>query len=223
MLQTGARLHPSDILSFGQCLLWRPELVWLHVFSDFVIALSYFSIAAGLMYFVTTRKQFAFSRIVLLFAAFLLAGGAASLAEIWTVWDAQFAVLGSVKGITAVISIITTFFLWPSLRRAVDLPAPGEMQREIEQRRQAQLDLQNAPQSLERRITERTRELEKSNRILLQKTKMLERFTRVTQDRELEMRRLKNEIDALLDSLNRPRRYHSAGQSLSKLKIGGTA
>ena len=28
----------------GVCLLWRPELIWLHVASDAVIALAYFSI-----------------------------------------------------------------------------------------------------------------------------------------------------------------------------------
>jgi hypothetical protein len=42
--------HLADLLAsdafmpHGMCFLWRPELLWLHAFSDAVIALSYYSI-----------------------------------------------------------------------------------------------------------------------------------------------------------------------------------
>jgi len=39
------RLLDSSMFSpHGICLLWEPELIWLHVVSDAVIAASYFSI-----------------------------------------------------------------------------------------------------------------------------------------------------------------------------------
>jgi hypothetical protein len=41
----------SDLSPHGFCLLWRPELIWLHVGSDLIIAASYFSIPAALAYF----------------------------------------------------------------------------------------------------------------------------------------------------------------------------
>ncbi|HMK79956.1 MAG TPA: ATPase, partial [Xanthobacteraceae bacterium] len=34
----------ASLSPHGICLLWRPELVWLHVVSDSIIAISYFSI-----------------------------------------------------------------------------------------------------------------------------------------------------------------------------------
>ena len=36
----------------GLCLLWRPELIALHVGSDAAIALAYYSIPFTLLYFV---------------------------------------------------------------------------------------------------------------------------------------------------------------------------
>ena len=40
----------------GICLLWEPELLIVHVVSDAIIALSYFSIPFALAYFVFKRR-----------------------------------------------------------------------------------------------------------------------------------------------------------------------
>jgi len=48
------RLLDSSTLSpHGICLLWRPELIWLHVVSDGLIAAAYFSIPVALSVFVS--------------------------------------------------------------------------------------------------------------------------------------------------------------------------
>ena len=57
------------------CLLWRPELIWLHVTSDAIIAFSYYSIPLALTYFVIKRRDVAFGWIFGLFSAFILACG----------------------------------------------------------------------------------------------------------------------------------------------------
>ena len=52
-----ALFNSADLAPHGLCLLWRPELIWLHVMSDTVIALSYFSIPFVLALFVTKRSD----------------------------------------------------------------------------------------------------------------------------------------------------------------------
>jgi len=113
------------------------------------------------------------------------------------------------------------FFI--NVRRAIAFPRARQLRIEIERSQKVQQALEAAHHNLELRVQERTKELEQSNKILREKSKTLERYNRVTQNRELEMARLKNEIDALLDELGRPRRYHSPEQSLKTLKIGEPA
>ena len=58
------RLLDSSTLSpHGICLLWEPELIWLHVVSDAVIAAAYFSIPFALAIIVSKRRDFQFGWI----------------------------------------------------------------------------------------------------------------------------------------------------------------
>src|SRR5205814_10420363 len=50
----------ANLAPHGICLLWRPELVWLHVGSDALIAIAYFSIPFALALFVTKRSDVEF-------------------------------------------------------------------------------------------------------------------------------------------------------------------
>ena len=64
------RLLDSSMFSpHGICLLWEPELIWLHVFSDAVIAIAYFSIPFALSIIVSKRRDFQFGWIGWSFAA----------------------------------------------------------------------------------------------------------------------------------------------------------
>ena len=57
MVDVAAGLHAArHVLSSG-----NPELIALHVVSDSVIALAYYSIPVALVYFVLKRTDFAFS------------------------------------------------------------------------------------------------------------------------------------------------------------------
>ena len=70
------RLLDSSMFSpHGICLLWEPELIWLHVVSDAVIAASYFSIPFALAIVVSKRRDFQFGWIGWSFAAFIMACG----------------------------------------------------------------------------------------------------------------------------------------------------
>lgn len=45
----------ASFVPHGYCLLWRPDLVWVHAVSDLLIALAYFSIPLALAHFVRRR------------------------------------------------------------------------------------------------------------------------------------------------------------------------
>ena len=61
MLQYLQNLFDSSTLSpHGYCLVWRPELIWLHVGSDAIIAIAYYSIPFALAIFVSKRRDVEF-------------------------------------------------------------------------------------------------------------------------------------------------------------------
>jgi signal transduction histidine kinase len=109
----------------GFCLAWDPALLDLHVISDAVIALSYYSIPLALAYFVLRRQDLAFSWVFILFAVFILACGTTHVLDIWTLWHADYVTQGLVKAFTALASVLTACLLWPLIPKALLLPSPA--------------------------------------------------------------------------------------------------
>jgi len=64
------KLFSSDFMPHGYCYLWNPGLVWLHVVSDALIALAYFSIPATLIYFIRKRRDLPFNWMFVSFGIF---------------------------------------------------------------------------------------------------------------------------------------------------------
>jgi two-component system NtrC family sensor kinase len=50
-------LLAPDFMPHGYCYLWDPRMVWLHVISDGLIALSYHCIPAVLTYFMRKDRD----------------------------------------------------------------------------------------------------------------------------------------------------------------------
>ncbi|WP_375474397.1 PP2C family protein-serine/threonine phosphatase [uncultured Nostoc sp.] len=124
----------SELLTFyfiphGHCYLWKPGLVSLHVISDALIALSYYSIPITLFYFVNKRKDLPFNWIFLLFSGFIVACGTTHIMEIWTLWFPTYWVSGLIKALTAIISVFTAVQLIPLVPQALALPSPAELER----------------------------------------------------------------------------------------------
>ena len=118
----------SQMLPHGVCLLWDGSLLLLHVISDSIIALAYFSIPIALIVFVRKRKDLAFSWIFLLFAAFIVACGTTHLMAIFMIWTPAYWLDGTVKALTATISLVTSILLWPLIPKAIALPSPAQLQ-----------------------------------------------------------------------------------------------
>ena len=89
-------LAPSNFMPHGQCYLWSPDVLWLNVGADLLIALSYFTIPIVLFYFIQRAQQVPFRWVFALFAAFIFCCGATHLISIWTVWDPVYRLEGLV-------------------------------------------------------------------------------------------------------------------------------
>lgn len=107
-------LFSGHFMPHGHCYLWKPEILWMHVISDAVITLAYFSIPLTLTYIVYKSKgKIPFNGFFLLFAIFILACGTTHLLEIVNVWKSEYVISGFVKVITAIASIVTAISLIP--------------------------------------------------------------------------------------------------------------
>jgi hypothetical protein len=85
MLEFLRNLFASDFMGHGYCYLWRPEIVWLHVGSDALITLAYYSIPVSLVYFVRKRSDLPFNWMFIMFGAFILGCGTTHVLEVWTI------------------------------------------------------------------------------------------------------------------------------------------
>ena len=160
-------MSPQDYMPHGMCFLWQPELIALHVASDSLIALSYYSIPVALIYFVMKRTDLAFPAIFVLTGLFILACGTTHAMSVWTLWFPDYRVDGGIKAVTALLSVGTAVAIWKVMPLALALPSTGQLERankllgqEITQRQRAEAALREANAELERRVAARTADLQ---------------------------------------------------------------
>ena len=165
-----SKLFAQDFMPHGVCYLWQPGIIWLHVISDSLIAVSYFIIPLALVHFVRKRRDLPFHWMFLMFGAFIVGCGATHVMEVWTVWNGTYLLAGVVKGLTAMASMATAALLVLLIPRALALPSPEqlraaneELEREVAERRRAEAALQAVRDELEVRVQLRTAELALAN------------------------------------------------------------
>ena len=156
----------ATFLPHGVCMLWRPDLVAMHVVSDALIALAYFAIPWGIAWFVKRRDDLTVEhkRVAILFAIFISACGVTHLLGIVTLWSPIYGVQAIVKAVTAFVSVLTALAIWPLLPRLLALPSPGRLQQEIAAKEGAVAALESTRRDLERLVEERTQDLHEVNR-----------------------------------------------------------
>ena len=114
----------TQYIPHGHCYLWQTPLVWLHIASDFLIALAYFSIPVILFYFLRQQQDSPFKKILVLFSLFIFSCGATHIMSIWTLWYPSYWISGGIKVITALISGYTAIELIEFIPFALGLPNP---------------------------------------------------------------------------------------------------
>jgi signal transduction histidine kinase len=143
----------------GSCYAWEQPLIWLHATSDLLIFLAYFTIPLTLVYFVRKRVDLPFNWMFLLFGLFIVSCGLTHLMEVITLTRPVYWLSGWIKAITALSSVPTAILLLPLVPKALSLPSPAELARANEALRESR-------EALERRVAERTQELQKLNQEL---------------------------------------------------------
>lgn len=152
MLELIRRLLESDFMPHGYCFGWKPDILWLHVTSDGLIALSYFLIPFTLIYLVRARRDFDFRWMAALFGVFILSCGATHVFGIVTLWHPVYRLEGVVKAVTALASLPTAILLIWLAPKAIALPSPRQLQAANE-------EVVRLNRDLEARVEERTAEL----------------------------------------------------------------
>src|SRR5262245_31825776 len=138
-------LESETFMSHGHCYLWRPNLIALHVISDSLITMAYYTIPFTLLYLVRRRKDLPFNWMFVAFGVFIIACGTTHLMEIWIIWTPVYWLSGLVKAITAVASIITAIALIKLVPVILMIPGVSELkvakedlEREVAERKAAQ-------------------------------------------------------------------------------------
>lgn len=141
----------GDFRPHGYCYLWNPGLVWLHVVSDLLIALAYFTIPVMLIWFVRKRRDLPFSWMFGLFGTFIVACGSTHLMEVWNLWHANYWLAGILKAITAAACVPTAILLARLIPQALDLPSSSQwikanaaLEAEVRERRALELGLRTS-------------------------------------------------------------------------------
>jgi signal transduction histidine kinase len=148
----GDVLDMSTLIPHGACLLWQPELLWLNVISDALIAIALLTTAFVLASFVWWRRGDIMRLFAIVFSAyaiFIAMCGATRLLSIIILWVPAYGVEGAIKAAVAVMSLGITAGLLRLRPRLRTLPTRIQVERayaaleeEVRQRRKAEAMVQ---------------------------------------------------------------------------------
>jgi hypothetical protein len=106
-------ISSDTFMPHGDCILWRPGLLWLQVISDLTIVIAYYSIPLTLLYIIRKRSNIPYKWVLGMFSAFIFMCGTTHIFEIWTIWVGIYWIEAIIKAITAVVSIASAILILP--------------------------------------------------------------------------------------------------------------
>lgn len=118
---------PDQYMPHGSCYLWQSSLIWLHVISDLLIAIAYFSIPTMLVIFVCKRQDVPFLRVFILFGLFIISCGVGHVIDVWTLWHPAYWLSGVERAFTALVSCYTALELVTLLPIFLALKTPEQL------------------------------------------------------------------------------------------------
>ncbi len=159
-------LLPQHFMPHGHCYLWQPQLLWMFILSDSVIAISYFTIPLAFIYLIKKRIDLEFNWVFIMFSLFIFACGTTHLISIVTIWHPLYWLDASVKSITAIASLATAVMLWRLMPVALTITSNKQLKNtivkletEIQKRQLAEQALAELNANLEQLVIQRTNDL----------------------------------------------------------------
>ena len=140
------RLVDGSLMPHGQCLLWRPDLLFLHVGGDVLTVGAYFAIPPAFLILRRHRRDLALDKIMLLFAAFIFLCGVTHLLGMINIWHGYYFVEGLTKLSTGLVSAFTAIMVWLLIPEALKIPSIGALitNQEVLQRSHDEIELAKA-------------------------------------------------------------------------------
>ncbi|WP_338516772.1 GGDEF domain-containing protein [Alteromonas gracilis] len=154
------RLFDGSLMPHGHCLLWRWDLLFLHLGGDIMTVIAYALIPFGIFYFLSKRQDIKFDGLAVLFACFIAFCGASHLAGIINIWHGYYFIEGAIKFATGTVSIATAYFLWKLMPVFINIPSVSMLKQRNEELEQLRAELEETNRSLEEKVKERTMQLE---------------------------------------------------------------
>ena len=111
----------SDFMPHGYCFLWQPDILWMHVISDAIIVMAYYSIPFTLLYLLRRKKTGQYRWVLAMFSAFIFLCGTTHLLAAINIWKPLYYLEGLVKVATAGTSIATAVMLFPFVPRFLEM------------------------------------------------------------------------------------------------------
>ncbi len=154
----------ASFVPHGYCLLWRPDLVAMHVGGDVLTFIAYTAISLAIWRFTAHRTEFRRNPITLVSAAFVFGCGITHLVGAMALWYPAYGFQGILKLVVSAISITAAVTIWRMLPKILRYPSGAQIEHqfqllssEIEGRRRAEEEIHYRTQienSLRSRETE---------------------------------------------------------------------
>ena len=116
-----------DFMPHGHAYLWTPEVLWLNVVPDILIAMAYFTIPFVLFRLMRRHRDLPFDSLFICFAVFIVSCGLTHLVDVWNVWHAEYWLEGLVKLIAAAAAAPTALLLWRAWPVIMQLPSQKQL------------------------------------------------------------------------------------------------
>ena len=119
----------ADWMPRAHCVQENPLVMFLHIFAELLIGVSYFSIPVILLHLAKKKAKFfrEYKPIIILFAAFIFLCGTTHLVGILMFWYPVYWIDGGIKLVTGVVSLFTAITLFRLAPTILRLPSESEL------------------------------------------------------------------------------------------------